>query len=39
MGKNKKIKANEVLSVPKQTHIILAEYKPMPRFRSGCKFC
>ena len=39
MGKSKQIKAEEIVSVPKQKPAIMPKYKPMPRFHSGCKNC
>ena len=39
MGKTKKIKASDITAAPKQSSIILATYKPMPRFNSVCKTC
>ena len=39
MGKTKQIKAEQIAAAPKQSAIILASYKPMPRFKSGCKYC
>lgn len=38
MGKTKKIKASDVTAAPKQSSIILATYKPLPRLR-GCINC
>lgn len=39
MGKTKKVKAEDIVATPKQNNIILAKYKPMPQFKSGCKYC
>jgi hypothetical protein len=39
MGKTKQIKKEDVAAAPKQSGIILATYKPIPRFGSGCKTC
>ena len=39
MGKTKSIKAMDVVAVKKQSPIILATYKPVPKFGSGCKTC
>lgn len=38
MGKTKQIKKEEVAATPKQSPIILAKYKPIPRMR-GCSRC
>ena len=39
MGKTKKIKAADIIAVPKKSPMILAQYKPIPTFRSGCSNC
>lgn len=39
MGKTKPIKATEIASTPKHKPIILANYRPMPRFNGGCSRC
>lgn len=39
MGKVKKIKKEDMVSAPKQFPIILAVYKPLPRFGVGCTNC
>ena len=38
MGKVKKIKKEDIVSAPKQSPMILAVYKPLPRMR-GCINC
>jgi len=38
MAKSKKIKAEEIVSAPKQSKIIFMVYKPLPRMR-GCTNC
>lgn len=39
MGKTKQIKAEQIAAAPKQQIIILAQYKPLPRFNGGCTNC
>lgn len=39
MGKVKKIKKEDMVSAPKHSPIILAVYKPLPRFGAGCTNC
>lgn len=39
MAKTKQIKPGDIAAAPKQTQVILATYKPVPRFQSGCKTC
>jgi hypothetical protein len=40
MGKSKKeIKPGDIVAVAKQEPIILGNYRPMPRFKSGCSTC
>ena len=39
MAKTKQVKASDVAAAPKQTAVILAKYKPLPRFGVGCKTC
>lgn len=38
MGKTKPIKAENIVSVPKQKPMILAMYKPLPKI-GGCATC
>ena len=39
MAKTKQIKAMDVAAAPKQSKVILAAYKPLPRFGAGCTNC
>lgn len=39
MERRKRIKAEEIVSVPKQQLAIMAKYKPIPKFGAGCKSC
>ena len=39
MGKSKQVKKEEVTAVKKQSAMILATYKPVPRFRAACTAC
>lgn len=39
MGKTKQVKKEEISAAPKQSGIILAIYKPLPRFGGGCTNC
>lgn len=37
--KQKEVEVREVLVFPKYNPLIVTNYKPMPRFRSGCPNC
>lgn len=39
MAKTKQIKPGDIAAAPKQTQVILATYKPLPRFSGGCTNC
>ena len=39
MAKNEQVKANDIVSAPKQKPMILPNYRPLPKFGSGCKTC
>ena len=39
MAESKQIKATDVIAAPKQKPIIMAQYKPLPRFGAGCTNC
>lgn len=38
MGKVKKVKAEDVVSVPKQSSLVLSRYIPLPKM-AGCRGC
>lgn len=39
MAKTKQINKEDIAAIPEQSPIILANYKPLPKFGSGCKTC
>lgn len=39
MAKTKQIKPTDVAATRKQSPVILANYKPLPRFGSACTNC
>ena len=39
MAKTKQVKKEDIAAAPKQSPMILSNYKPIPKYGSGCSGC